>query len=55
MNEMRNPAVMARFSHGSSIMDYMRLNYAVQPEDGISLTDRVPVIGPYDEAAIKWG
>ena len=55
VKELRNPAVMARFSHGSSIMDYMRLNYAVQPEDGISLTDRVPVIGPYDEAAIKWG
>ena len=53
--QLRDSALMARLSHGSSIMDYMRLNYAAMPEDGISMVDRVPVIGPYDEAAICWG
>ena len=53
--ELRDSVLMSKVSHGSSIMDYMRLNYAVRPEDGISLVDRVPVIGPYDRAAIRWG
>lgn len=53
--ELKDSVLMSKVSHGSSIMDYMRLNYAAMPEDGISPIDMVPVIGPYDEAAIKWG
>ena len=53
--QLRDSVLMSKVSHGSSIMDYMRLNYAVMPGDGISLVDRVPVIGPYDVSAIKWG
>lgn len=55
IEQLRDSVLMSRVSHGSSIMDYMRINYAVMPGDGISLVDRVPVIGPYDRAAIRWG
>ena len=36
-------------------MDYVRLNHAAQPEDGIKAEDLVPRLGPYDRAAIEWG
>ena len=53
--ELKDSVLMSKVSHGNSIMDYIRLNYAARPEDGISPVDRVPVIGPYDRAAICWG
>lgn len=54
-DELRNPETMKRWHHGTSIMDYMRLNYAAQPEDSLPLTERIPVLGPYDTLAIEWG
>lgn len=53
--ELRDRELMKRWHHGTSIMDYMRLNYAAQPEDSIPLDDRIPVLGPYDTLALEWG
>jgi len=39
----------------ASIMDYVRLNYIAQPEDGLTREELIPHIGPYDEWAIDWG
>ena len=36
-------------------MDYMRFNYAAQPDDNIDPEDLIPRIGEYDEFAIDWG
>jgi hypothetical protein len=36
-------------------MDYSRFNYVAQPEDGISLEDIVPRVGPWDKYTISWG
>lgn len=55
IDQLRDSVLMSKVSHGSSIMDYMRLNYAAMPGDGIAPVDLVPVIGPYDKAAIIWG
>jgi hypothetical protein len=51
--QLRDPAFTA--SHGSvaSIMSYGRFNYVAQPEDGVKCL--IPVIGPYDQFAIRWG
>lgn len=54
VGELRDSVLMSRMSHGSSIMDYMRLNYAAMPGDGIAPLDLVPGIGPYDRAAMVW-
>ena len=35
-----------------SIMDYARFNYVAQPGDDTCL---LPLVGPYDQFAIKWG
>lgn len=53
--QLRDRALMRQTGHGSSIMDYMRLNYAVQPEDGFEPLERIPGVGIYDRAAIAWG
>lgn len=55
LSELKNASLMHKFRHGSSIMDYMRLNYAVSKEDGLSIADRIPRIGAYDSLAIEWG
>ena len=53
--QLRDSALMRIAGHGSSIMDYMRLNHAAQDSDGISAVDRIPRVGIYDYAAIEWG
>lgn len=53
--QLRNPELMRYETSGSSIMDYLRLNHAVQPEDGVAAEDLIPRVGPYDLAAIEWG
>ncbi len=50
---LRNKEFIEKNGHTSSIMDYARFNYVVQPEDNI--TDLFPRIGDYDKWAIKWG
>lgn len=53
--ELRDSVLMSKLRHGSSIMDYMRLNYAVSEEDGFSIESCIPQIGAYDSLAIEWG
>lgn len=55
LSELKDSSLMHQFRHGSSIMDYMRLNYAASDEDGLSVADRIPQIGAYDTLAIEWG
>jgi len=51
--EQRDPAFANVFGGSSSIMAYGRFNQSAQPGDGV--TQFIPVIGPYDKFAIKWG
>lgn len=53
--DVRNKDYVKKHGHGPSIMDYMRFNYAAQPEDGIAPEDLIPRIGDYDKYAIEWG
>ena len=53
VEQLRDPAFVAKNGVASSIMDYARFNYVIQPEDGVSPIDYVP--GPYDKFAIEWG
>lgn len=53
--QLRDAERMRAEGTGASIMDYLRLNHAAQPDDGFAAQDLVPRIGPYDIAAIGWG
>lgn len=53
IDQLRDPEFVAKNGVASSIMDYARFNYVIQPEDGISPIDYVP--GPYDKFAVEWG
>lgn len=53
--DIRNKDYVKKHGHGPSVMDYMRFNYAAQPEDGIDPDDLIPRIGDYDRFAIEWG
>lgn len=53
--QLRDAELMHREASGTSIMDYLRLNHAAQPEDGIAAEDLIPRLGSYDRAAIEWG
>lgn len=55
LDEIRNRDFVKKYGHGPSIMDYMRFNYAAQPEDNIDPDDLIPRIGEYDDFAIAWG
>ena len=50
--QLRDPKFTAQYGDEASIMDYGRFNYVAQPGDGAHL---IPMIGPYDIFAIKWG
>lgn len=53
--ELRDKDFVKKYSHGSTIMDYMRFNYVAQPEDGLATKDLIPKISYYDDFAIEWG
>lgn len=53
IDQLRDPEFVAKNGVASSIMDYARFNYVIQPEDGVSPIDYQP--GPYDKFAIEWG
>lgn len=55
LSELKDSSLMRKYRHGSSIMDYMRLNYAADEKDGLSVVDRIPQIGAYDSLAVEWG
>ncbi len=53
VEQLRDPEFVAKNGVASSVMDYARFNYVIQPEDGTSPIDYAP--GPYDKFAIEWG
>lgn len=53
IEQLRDPKFVKEFGVSSSIMDYARFNYVMQPDDGVSPIDYDP--GPYDKFAIEWG
>ena len=53
--DVRNKDYVKKHGHGPSVMDYMRFNFAAQPEDNIDPNDLIPRIGDYDKFAIEWG
>ncbi len=55
VDSLRNAAYLEEFGHCTSIMDYCRFNYVVQPEDNIDPTLQFPRINDYDNWAIEWG
>ncbi|WP_127124542.1 zinc-dependent metalloprotease [Pseudoflavitalea rhizosphaerae] len=54
-DSIRNPEFVKRNGFGASVMDYMRYNYVVQPEDKMPVELLLPSIGIYDRFAIEWG
>lgn len=55
VDSIRNKDFVKRMGHVASLMDYARLNYVAQPEDGIAIEDLIPKVGPYDKYAVMWG
>jgi hypothetical protein len=55
LDSVRNKDFVKRMGHVATLMDYARLNYVAQPEDGIAVEDLIPRVGPYDEYAVMWG
>ncbi len=55
VDSIRNPAFVKANGFGASVMDYMRFNYVVQPEDKMPADLLLPNIGVYDLFAIEWG
>jgi len=52
VEQLRDPVFTKKNGTEASIMDYGRFNYVAQPGDGATL---IPVVGPYDIFATKWG
>lgn len=55
LDELRDNDFLSRHGMGSSIMDYMRCNYALRPGDRTDLRNRIARIGEYDRWAIEYG
>ena len=53
--QLRNPQFLRDNGHTTSIMDYSRFNYVVQPEDNVPRDLLFPRISHYDYWAIEWG
>ena len=54
-DSVRSKTWVAKMGHAPSIMDYSRMNYVAQPEDGIPLSDIYPRVGPWDKYTIMYG
>lgn len=55
IDQLRDNDFLSRYSIGSSIMDYVRFNYALRPQDKVDLKNRRIRVGEYDKWAIEWG
>lgn len=55
LEKLRDASWLKAMGHTPSVMDYSRLNYVVQPQDGIDPALLIPKIGPYDVFATRWG
>jgi len=54
-HQLRTPGFVSDNGVAASIMSYSRFNYVAQPGDGLSHSDMLGRIGPYDKFAIAWG
>ncbi len=52
VEQLRNRAFTEKYGDEASVMDYGRFNYVAQPSDHSRM---IPMIGPYDFFAIKYG
>ncbi len=55
VDSLRSATYLQKHGHATSIMDYTRFNYVVQPEDNIAPELQYPRIQNYDTWAIEWG
>ena len=55
IEQLRDNEFLNRNGIGTSIMDYVRCNYALRPGDKVDLKNRRVRIGKYDRWAIQWG
>jgi len=55
VEQLRDPEFLKANGHTTSIMDYSRFNYVVQPGDKIERDLLFPRISHYDLWAIEWG
>lgn len=55
INQLRDNEFLTKNGITSSIMDYVRFNYALRPEDRVELRNRRARLGEYDRWAIEWG
>lgn len=55
INQLRDNDFLSQYSIGSSIMDYVRYNYALRPQDKVDLKNRRVRVGEYDKWAVEWG
>lgn len=55
VSQLRDAGFLGKNGHTTSIMDYTRLNYVIQPEDNVNPELVFPRIGVYDEWAVEWG
>ncbi len=55
VDQLRDNNFLSQYSIGSSIMDYVRFNYALRPQDKVDLKNRRIRISEYDRWAIEWG
>lgn len=55
VESLRDPEFARRMGVAPTIMEYARQNYIAQPGDGLTGTDFIRQIGPYDHYSINWG
>lgn len=55
IDQLRDNDFLSQYGIGSSIMDYVRCNYALRPQDKVDLKNRRVRVGEYDKWAIEWG
>ncbi|SFG50361.1 zinc-dependent metalloprotease [Prevotella sp. KH2C16] len=55
LEEATDTAFLARYGISSSIMDYVRFNYALRHGDSVQFAHRRVQLGDYDRFAIEWG
>lgn len=56
VDSIRSRSFLERMNgHVATLMDYSRFNYVAQPEDSIPPHLLIPMVGPYDKFAVKWG
>ena len=53
--QLRDPEFLRANGHTTSIMDYSRFNFVVQPEDNVPRDLLFPRLSHYDFWAIEWG